>query len=217
VDINALLGAGSSTGSSSASTEAAGDLGRDEFLQMLITQLENQDPLNPQDATEFTAQLAQFSSLDQLFSMRSAIDKLATVQGSTNALSVASLIGRRVTVETTAFDVPAAGGTLPQLALESASAGAILGGELRDSTGRLVAQLGPRTLAAGRNAVAWADLGGAPPAGAYQLRVTPAAGSASPAVLVDAPVTGATFTGGAATLLLGTQPVSLDRLRDVRE
>lgn len=217
MDINALLGNGGTAATSAQSAGAAGDLGRDEFLQMLITQLENQDPLNPQDATEFTAQLAQFSSLDQLFSMRSAIDKLATVQGSTNALSVASLIGRQVTAETTGFDVPAAGGTLPGLSLEAASASAILGGELRDASGRLVAQLGPRTLVAGRNAISWADLGGAPPAGAYQLRVTPAAGSAAPAVLVDARVTGATFEGGAATLLLGSQPVSLDRLRDVRE
>ncbi len=217
MDINALLGAGNSSGVAAQGSAAAGDLGRDEFLQMLITQLENQDPLNPQDATEFTAQLAQFSSLDQLFSMRSAIDKLATVQGSTNALSVASLIGRQVTVEASAFDVPAAGGTPPQISLEAASASAILGGELRDSAGRLVAQLGPRTLVAGRNAIAWSDLGGTPPPGAYQLRVTPAAGSAAPAVLVDTRVTGATFEGGAATLLLGSQPVSLDRLRDVRE
>jgi len=38
-------------------------LGKDDFLQLLVTQLQNQDPLNPMDSTEFTAQLAQFSSL----------------------------------------------------------------------------------------------------------------------------------------------------------
>jgi flagellar basal-body rod modification protein FlgD len=215
MDISAILGAGSAPAVQTA--ERGDELGRDEFLRMLITQLENQDPLNPQDATEFTAQLAQFSSLDQLFSMRSAIDQLASVQGSSNALSVASLIGRRVTVESSVFDVPAAGSAPPQLALESAAPGAILGAELRDASGRLVAQLGARSLASGRNAIAWGDLGGVPPPGAYQLRVTPAGGSAQPTLLVDTRVTGATFDAGVATLLLGSQPVALDRLRDVRE
>jgi flagellar basal-body rod modification protein FlgD len=214
MDISAILGA---NGAPAATQARRGDeLGRDEFLRMLIAQLENQDPLSPQDATQFTAQLAQFSSLDQLFSMRSAIEQLANVQGSTNALSVASLIGRRVTVESARFEVTA-GGAPPQLSLESSVPSAILGAELRDASGRLVAQLGPQSLARGRNAIAWADLGGTPPPGLYRLAVTPAAGSAQPAWLVETEVTGATFDAGEATLLLGSLPVSLTSLRDVRE
>ncbi|MCL4684049.1 hypothetical protein KJ059_04760 [Myxococcota bacterium] len=50
--------------------------GRDEFLQMLLAQLENQDPLNPQDATEFTAQLATFSMLEQLVQISAGIGRL---------------------------------------------------------------------------------------------------------------------------------------------
>ena len=113
MEISSILG-----GPANAVTQAQSgeDLGRDEFLRMLITQLENQDPLNPQDATEFTAQLAQFSSLDQLFSMRSAIEDLSAVQGSTNALSVASLIGRRVSAETSLLEVPANGSAPPEVA-----------------------------------------------------------------------------------------------------
>ncbi|HDJ29118.1 MAG TPA: flagellar hook assembly protein FlgD, partial [Proteobacteria bacterium] len=42
-------------------------LGQEQFLKLLIEQLKNQDPLNPMDSTDFTAQLAQFSSLEQLF------------------------------------------------------------------------------------------------------------------------------------------------------
>lgn len=53
--------------------------GRDEFLQMLLAQLQNQDPLNPQDATEFTAQLATFSMLEQLVEISAGIKRLESV------------------------------------------------------------------------------------------------------------------------------------------
>lgn len=52
-------------------------LGRDAFLQLLTTQLAHQDPLEPQADGEFIAQLAQFSSLEQLTEMRSTLDAIA--------------------------------------------------------------------------------------------------------------------------------------------
>ncbi len=60
-------------------TEPKKELGRNEFLTLLVAQLKHQDPLNPIEGTAFTAQLAQFSSLEQLFSMN---DTLAAIQGS---------------------------------------------------------------------------------------------------------------------------------------
>jgi flagellar basal-body rod modification protein FlgD len=53
------------------------DLGRDAFLQLLTTQLAHQDPLQPQADTEFIAQLATFSSLEQLTTMRATLDVIA--------------------------------------------------------------------------------------------------------------------------------------------
>ena len=52
-------------------------LGRDAFLQLLTTQLAHQDPMKPQADTEFIAQLAQFSSLEQLQQMRGTLDTIA--------------------------------------------------------------------------------------------------------------------------------------------
>ena len=55
------------------------DLGKDDFLQLLVAQLSNQDPMNPQDGAAFVAQLAQFSSLEQLISIRDATEATSKV------------------------------------------------------------------------------------------------------------------------------------------
>jgi len=56
--------------------KATDGLGRDAFLQLLVTQLQHQDPTQPQADGEFIAQLAQFSSLEQLTAMRQSLDAL---------------------------------------------------------------------------------------------------------------------------------------------
>lgn len=61
-------------GQSTTLTGTNSDLGKDDFLQLLVAQLSNQDPMNPQDGAQFVAQLAQFSSLEQLISIRDATE-----------------------------------------------------------------------------------------------------------------------------------------------
>ncbi len=63
---------------SSAAGLLAEGTDRDMFLRLLVTQIQNQDPLNPQDPTEFVSQLAQFSSLEQLLAMGKS---LAAIEG----------------------------------------------------------------------------------------------------------------------------------------
>lgn len=59
-----------------ANTRTAGALGKDAFLQLLVTQLQHQDPMKPQADGEFIAQLAQFSSLEQLTDISTSLDEL---------------------------------------------------------------------------------------------------------------------------------------------
>ncbi|MDT8859022.1 flagellar hook assembly protein FlgD [Alkalihalobacillus sp. MEB130] len=73
-----------------------GILGKDDFLKILITQLQNQDPSNPMDDREFIAQMAQFSSLEQMTNMNQAMQKFVTMQTSQNLVQHSELIGKKV-------------------------------------------------------------------------------------------------------------------------
>ena len=65
-----------STGAPSALAGAGGKMGKDEFLQLLVAQMRHQDPLNPMDGQQMAAQLAQFSSVEQLVSANDQLDAI---------------------------------------------------------------------------------------------------------------------------------------------
>lgn len=71
-------------------------LGKDDFLKLLITQLSNQDPTNPMENTEFIAQMAQFSSLEQMTNMSTSFTQLANTLSASEA---STTVGKRVEVQ----------------------------------------------------------------------------------------------------------------------
>ena len=71
-------------------------LGKDDFLKLLITQLTNQDPTSPMENTEFIGQMAQFSSLEQMTNMNQSFTKMAEM---INASQAANTIGKTVEIE----------------------------------------------------------------------------------------------------------------------
>lgn len=72
-------------------------LGKHEFLKILMAQLQNQDPLSPLDDKDFIAQMATFSSLEQLMNMASSIDKLVQNQMISPVIQYSHMIGNEVT------------------------------------------------------------------------------------------------------------------------
>ncbi len=81
-------------------TKTAGknELGKDEFLNLLVTQLENQNPLEPQDNGEFIAQLAQFSSLEGIDNLNDTMNGFVDSFQSNQALEASMLVGRQVQI-----------------------------------------------------------------------------------------------------------------------
>jgi flagellar basal-body rod modification protein FlgD len=81
---------------SSLSTPKPNEMGKDAFLELLVTQLQYQDPLNPMDSTAFTAQLAQFSSLEQLNNVNKNLEHARLYQASINNSQAVSFIGKEI-------------------------------------------------------------------------------------------------------------------------
>jgi flagellar basal-body rod modification protein FlgD len=91
--VSALTGTNTSTTSTAASTSGVTP-SKELFLQLLVAQIKNQDPLNPTDGTQFVSQLAQFSELEQIIAIRQGVDGLSAdaSTGTTTSSSSTSAI-----------------------------------------------------------------------------------------------------------------------------
>jgi flagellar basal-body rod modification protein FlgD len=83
-------------------TQQAGkkELGKNEFLKLMIAQINNQDPLNPTQNEQFLAQLAQFSTLEGIQNLNESVGSMAAIMRGTAATEAAGLVGRAVLVPT---------------------------------------------------------------------------------------------------------------------
>jgi flagellar hook assembly protein FlgD len=88
IDATSLINGSAPTGTTGTTSQPRSDnLGRDAFLRLLTTQLAHQDPVEPQPDGEFIAQLATFSSLEQLTEMRKTLDIIAAALGAVTGAS----------------------------------------------------------------------------------------------------------------------------------
>lgn len=201
----------SNTATTSSSKTSA--LGQDQFLTLLVAQLQNQDPLNPADATEFTSQLAQYSQLEQLFNLNDSMEQLATAQNNSERLSALTLIGQDVVVENSEFT----------LGKESVEIGYKVDGTVTDvdlliknSDGKTVATLSASDLSEGNHFLTWDgknSSGTALDPGTYSIQISAKNGttaSASVSPLVRSEVTGIDLSGSEAKIVtaLGEYAIS---------
>ncbi|NDV50763.1 flagellar hook assembly protein FlgD [Salipiger sp. PrR003] len=114
------------TTSSSSSNEALSQLGADfeNFLTLLTAQLENQDPLAPQDSTEFVSQIAQLSQVEQSVKSNDHLENIVAKLSASSSLSDVSLIDRTVEITDDTFQVDEGQPADAQFTLASASSDA---------------------------------------------------------------------------------------------
>ena len=182
------------------------------FLNLLVKQLQYQDPLNPMENTEFTAQLAQFSQLESMAEMNSKIELMAQFQNSMNSMQAASFIGRQVN---------ASGNTINYSSGETAI-DFNLGGNasqvtvtVYNSSGTAVRTIAMNSVQAGDVSCTWDgrnDGGEAVSPGTYyySVKATDYSGAAVNATTyANGTVTGITFENGTIYLQVGDKEITL--------
>jgi flagellar basal-body rod modification protein FlgD len=135
------------------STSATKSLGKDDFLKMLLAQLKNQDPLNPLDGTDFAAQLAQFSSLEQLTNMSTELSTLGLYQMTASNVQAVGLIGKEVTAR--GDNTVKAAGAPVSLSYELPADASTVSVKIYNEAGDLVKTIDGGTQNDGVNSVTW--------------------------------------------------------------
>lgn len=196
--VNAATSATGSAGSSSSSSASnamqsiAGNF--DTFLQLLTTQLQNQDPLDPMDATSFTQELVQFASVEQQVDMNTNMQTLISLQQATEATQAMQYLGANVTLTGTTATLSNATNSPATWSLNSPSP-ATGNVTITNSSGQTV-YTGTVSLNSGTQTYTWSgqsSSGVTEPDGQYTLAIS-ATNANGQSVTVSPQVTG-TVTG----------------------
>lgn len=112
VDYSSIINTGGTTSSLSEknqSMQKSVQETKDQFLQLLITQLQNQDPLSPSDADQFTAQMMQMGQLEQLMTLNTGMETLTNAQSGSMIASYSNMVGKSTLASGNLFELDSAG------------------------------------------------------------------------------------------------------------
>ena len=210
----------SSAGAQATTTTSKNDImGKDDFLRLLVAQLEAQDPLNPMESTDFTAQLAQFSSLEQLQNVNTALGNIGTSQSVMTNSQAVGFIGKTITALGDTVEVQSGQSQDVQFTLNEPAAGLYV--RLYDTSGNFIRQIEGGAMEAGENQVEWDGLdylGGRVPDGAYTYEVAAIdelGNSVSATTFASGTVTGVSYKDGVAYLQCGSREIPMGSVIDV--
>jgi flagellar basal-body rod modification protein FlgD len=179
-DIYSSLGLTRQEEAAAAKDDASSSMGLDSFFKLMITQLNNQDPTNPVDNSQFLSQIAQFGTVSGLDDLNKKFSDLASNLTSGQALQAGSLVGRQVLVPVETGTLEAGGSISGQVELESSAQDVVV--NITNASGQLIKELKLGAQQAGPVSFTWdgsTDSGDYAPAGEYTLRVQARRGDAN--------------------------------------
>jgi flagellar basal-body rod modification protein FlgD len=208
---SATTAANSSTSAAvtaAAQNTAATTLDTTQFLQLMTTQLKNQDPTQPLDPSQFVSQLAQLSEVSSIEGMQTSIASLVSSLSASQLLTGSTLVGRDVTATGNTVNLGATG--TPSSGLVTVPAGTTaLQVDVLDSTGQTVAQMNLTPQAGTQQAFSWDGntiAGSRAPAGTYTIQAIGTVGGQSSSLTteISTPVQSVSVNSSTNTLMLNT-------------
>lgn len=218
MNVSSLNGT-SPTSATAPSRDPKQAMGRHEFLKIFVTQMKNQDPLSPMKGDELAAQLAQFSSVEQLLNLNEQFGSLVTANKESsylmNATFAQGMIGKSVLTEGNAVQVAETGN--PTVSFDVAGMGGSGVLKIYDQTGKLVGTQDLGALKSGRQSVEVdrADL----PAGSYtyEVEVSGSAGTVKATTYTRLRVESVQFGQDGFVLVSGTRRIPMDNIVEIAE
>ena len=217
--IGSLTGAGSA-GAVEQEAKAGGIMGKDEFLQLLVAQLKNQDPMNPMNSEEFAAQLAQFSSVEQLIEIN---DTLAGQEGMNaavveimNASSALGVIGKEVLAAGDTVEVTGSGSESVTIGVAGTGGTGVL--RILDQDGKEVGTRELGHVGPGRQEIALGEAASGLDPGVYSYEVTvsnEAGGSVEVQTFARVQIDGVRYGPGGPVLISGNLEIPLASVVEV--
>ena len=208
------------TAAAAAQMKKATGMNKDDFLKLFMTQLQNQDPLSPQDSSQFIGQLAQLTQLEQSYNSNTNLQNLLTAQNNTSTLSAVSFIGKDVTA--TGSQMILTDGVQPVLNFSLPSNAEQVTFTVKDLNGATVRTITQGKTAAGTFSIPWdgrdnnnASLS----AGTYNLAVTGVDASGAPISgesILTGKVDGLKLDGSTPVLTIGGIEVPLSSVLKVK-
>jgi flagellar basal-body rod modification protein FlgD len=220
-------GASSASSSSSSQSPSGANssqtLNEQDFLQMLVTELQNQDPTNPLQSTALAAQLAQFSSVSELQTLNTNVQNstnanLVMTQSISNTMA-ATLIGKKVQVNTSQINYD--GTTNPTLGFTLPSSAADVKVNILNSDGTVIRTIDEGPMASGDQMLTWDgkdSSGNQVPSGSYSFSVSAAdsqGNQITPSLYVLGTVQGVKFGSNGASLLVDGSQVDLSSVQEI--
>jgi flagellar basal-body rod modification protein FlgD len=198
------------------------ELGQEDFLMLMTTQLKNQDPLKPADNAEFMSQLAQFGAVEGIDGLKTEVQKLAGSLVSNQTFQAAGMLGRQVLIPATHGVLEQGGAIDGAVELPNAVSSMNLG--VYDPAGQLVRNVSLGSQSPGIVAFNWDGLatdGTAVPPGRYEIRAEAISGGINEAyeVLIADEVQSVSLPAGGNALMLelaGLGEVNFSEIRQIR-
>uniref|UniRef100_A0A7C4EJ38 Basal-body rod modification protein FlgD n=1 Tax=Fundidesulfovibrio putealis TaxID=270496 RepID=A0A7C4EJ38_9BACT len=195
-----------SIASSSSSSTASSSMGKDDFLQILVAQLESQDPFNTVDESEMISQLTQFSSLEQLTNMNDTLTSMVQMLNVQSAMGAVDYIGKSVMAS--GYTLSKSGSSVSDVSYTLDSDVSALTAKIYDADGTLVRSVDMGAQSAGDHTFEWDGLdadGASVEDGQYSIAFAATDSSGNEvgvSTMISGTVTGVSVESGAVMLTL---------------